>query len=94
MWRCPVAPPAPAWRAALTAAGLTLAHETDLTPLVLYRPEAELAAPLARQRRRAAWLAPLGLALREQADIGGMTLELLQGRGAMRYRLLAASRLS
>lgn len=92
MWRCPVAPPAPAWRAALAAAGLTLAHESDLTPLVLNRPEAELAAPLARQRRRAAWLAPFGLALREQADIGGMTLELLQGRGAMRYRLLAARR--
>lgn len=90
MWRCPVAPPRAGWVAAMQAAGLELRHERDLTPLTLPRPAAALAAPLARQRRRAWWLGWLGLNLREQADIGGMTLEGLLREGAVRYRLLAA----
>jgi SAM-dependent methyltransferase len=92
MWRCPVAPEVGAWRAAMAAAGLEIVAERDLTALQLLRPPDELAAPLARQKRRAFWLGLVGGGLREQADIGGMTLELLHGRGAMRYRLMVGRR--
>lgn len=90
MWRCPVAPPAPEWRTALTDAGLTLTHEQDLTPLILLGNPEELRAIRARQQRRAFWLGLVGGGLREQADIGGRTLELLHLKGAVRYRLLSA----
>jgi SAM-dependent methyltransferase len=92
MWRCPVAPEVGAWRAAMAAAGLAIVAERDLTALQLLRPPEDLAAPLARQRRRAFWLGLVGGGLREQADIGGMTLELLHGRGAVRYRLMVGRR--
>ncbi len=90
MWRCPVAPPAPAWRAALAAAGLTITHEQDLTPLILLGNPEDLRAIRARQQRRAFWLGLVGAGLREQADIGGRTLELLHLKGAVRYRLMVA----
>ena len=92
MWRCPVAPGRAGWVAAMAAAGLRLEREADWTPLTVPRPEAVLAAPLARARRRVALLAPLGLGLRTQADLGGMTLEGLLRRGSIRYRLLVARR--
>ncbi len=92
MWRCPVAPPAPEWRGALTGAGLTLTHEQDLTSLILLGNPADLRATRARQQRRAFWLGLIGQGLREQADIGGRTLELLHLKGAVRYRLIAARR--
>lgn len=92
MWRCPVAPPAQAWRQALAAAGLRLVAERDLTALIpLLEPDALLAIR-ARQQRRAFWLGLIGRHLREQADIGGRTLELLHHRGAVRYRLMVAMR--
>ena len=90
MWRCPVAPTRDGWVAAMQAAGLELQREVDLTPLTLPRPAEALAAPLARQQRRAWWLGWLGLSVREEADIGGMTLEGLLREGAVRYRLLVA----
>jgi len=90
MWRCPIAPPAPAWRQALAAAGLTLTHEQDLTPLILLGNPDDLRATRARQQRRAFWLGLIGRGLREQADIGGRTLELLHLKGAVRYRLMIA----
>ncbi len=90
MWRCPVAPTRDGWVAAMQAGGLALQREVDLTPLTLPRPAAALVAPLARQRRRAWWLGWLGLGVREEADIGGMTLEGLLREGAVRYRLLVA----
>jgi SAM-dependent methyltransferase len=92
MWRCPVAPPAPEWRSALTGAGLTLTHEQDLTSLILLGNPEDLRAIRARQQRRAFWLGLIGQGLREQADIGGRTLELLHLKGAVRYRLIAARR--
>ncbi len=90
MWRCPVAPTRNGWVAAMQAAGLELEREADLTPLTLPRSAEALAAPLARQRRRAWWLGWLGLGVREEADIGGMTLEHLLRERAVRYRLLVA----
>jgi len=92
MWRCPVAPPPDAWRAAIAAAGLLLVREQDLTGLILLGEPDTLRAIRARQQRRAWWLRWLGLDLREQADIGGRTLELLHHRGAVRYRLMIARR--
>ncbi len=93
MWRCPVAPSRQGWLGHMAAAGLELVREADLTELTLARSAEELAAPLARQRRRAFWLGLLGRGLREEADIGGMTLETLLRRGAVRYRVLAARKL-
>jgi SAM-dependent methyltransferase len=90
MWRCPVAPPAVAWRAAIAAAGLELVRERDLTDLILLGRPDELLALRARLQRRAFWLGLVGRNVREQADIGGRTLELLQLRGAVRYRLMVA----
>jgi SAM-dependent methyltransferase len=90
MWRCPVAPTRSGWLAALQAAGLELEREADLTPLTMPRSAEALATPLVRQRRRAWWLGWLGLGVREEADIGGMTLETLLREGAVRYRLLVA----
>lgn len=90
MWRCPVAPPAADWRAAIDAAGLERVHERDLTDLILLGEPVELHALRARLQRRAFWLGLVGRSLREQADIGGRTLELLQCRGAVRYRLMVA----
>jgi hypothetical protein len=90
MWRCPVAPPAAAWRAAIDAAGLERVGEQDLTGLILLGEPEALHALRARLQRRAFWLGLLGRDLREQADIGGRTLELLQLRGAVRYRLIVA----
>ncbi len=88
MWRCPVAPPAAAWREAIAVASVELVHERDLTDLILLGQPDELIALRARLQRRAFWLGLLGRNLREQADIGGRTLELLQLRGAVRYRLM------
>lgn len=90
MWRCPVAPGREGWVAAMRAAGLVPVAERDLTPLTIPRPPEALALPFARARRRVRWLAPLGLGLRCQADLGGMALERLLHAGAVRYRLLAA----
>jgi SAM-dependent methyltransferase len=90
MWRCPLAPPAATWRDAIDAAGLQRVHERDLTDLILLGDPDELLALRARLQRRAFWLGLLGRNLREQADIGGRTLELLQLRGAVRYRLIVA----
>ena len=90
MWRCPVAPPAPDWRAAITGASLTLTGEQDLTTLILLGNPEDLRAIRAQQQRRAFWLGLIGQGLREQAEVGGRTLELLHLRGAVRYRMLAA----
>jgi SAM-dependent methyltransferase len=88
MWRCPVAPGRDGWAAALQAAGLEMVSERDLTPLTIPRDPATLEAPMAAARRRVRWLGPLGLAMRTQADLGGMALERLLHAGAVRYRLM------
>ena len=92
MWRCPVAPEASGWRASMAAAGLSVVRERDLTDLILLGDADDLRRIRARQQRRAFWLGLVGRSLREQADIGGRTLELLQLRGAVRYRLMVAQR--
>ena len=78
--------------AAFLAAGLQLLHDEDLTPLVLLRH------PAARERR-ARVSGGLLRVLRGSAGgqllgalHGGMLLERLYARGAMRYKLLIARR--
>jgi SAM-dependent methyltransferase len=73
---------------AFRAAGLEIAHDQDLTPLVILR------SPSARERRarisgglgRALGWSPAGQLI--DALHGGMMLERLYARGVMRYRLL------
>ena len=92
MWRCPVAPTAAGWREAIAAAGLRMVRERDLTDLILLGEPHQLRALRARLQRRAFWLGLLGRSLREQADIGGRTLELLHHAGAVRYRLMVTQK--
>lgn len=89
-WRAPVAPGAEGWRAALRGAGLEIAAERDLSPLLLARPAAETAARLAELERAWRLKRLLGLGLRAEAEMGGILLENLQAEGWVTYRMLVA----
>jgi SAM-dependent methyltransferase len=89
-WRCPVAPTREGWLAACHAAGLDVAAERDLNPLLQVRGMPDLAPRLAALERRARIPRLLGLGLRLEAEIGGLLLETLQTEGFVRYRILAA----
>lgn len=89
-WRAPVAPTRAGWRAALEGAGLRVEQERDLTPLLRVR-SMEQAAP---RLRAIAWKQRLlgPLAVRLEAEIGGIFLETLQTEGFVEYRVMAARR--
>ena len=89
-WRAPVAPTRAGWRAALEGAGLEVTHERDLTPLLRVRNMAEAAPRL----RAIAWKQRLlgPLAVRLEAEIGGIYLETLQTEGCVEYRIMVARR--
>ncbi len=89
-WRAPVAPTAEGWRAALRGAGLEIAAERDLTPLLLARPAAETAARLAALQRAWRLKRLFGLGLRAEAEMGGILLESLQTEGWVTYRMIVA----
>jgi len=89
-WRCPVAHDRTGWVAALEAAGLMLRHERDLNPLLQVRGMAAVALRLKKLRRNP-WLL-FGLAVRAEAEIGGLVLETLQTEGFVHYRLLVAQK--
>jgi len=89
-WRCPVAPTREGWITAMQAAGLTVTHEQDLTPLTIPRPAAELAPMIAARAREARFKRLFGLGYRSEADLGGMTLETLLADGGVRYRVISA----
>lgn len=89
-WRCPVAPERAGWVTALEAAGLGLRHERDLNTLLQVRGLAAVAARL-KELRRKPWLR-FGLAVRAEAEIGGLVLETLQTEGFVHYRLLVAQK--
>lgn len=89
-WRCPVAPTRAGWRAALEGAGLAVVKERDLNPLLRVRGRAEAAPRLAQLGWRRRLLGPLGLAVRIEAEIGGLHLETLQTDGFVEYRVMAA----
>ena len=89
-WRCPVAPERMGWIVALEAAGLTLRDERDLNPLLQVRGMPAV-APRLQELRRKPWLR-FGLAVRAEAEIGGLVLETLQTEGFVHYRLLVAQK--
>lgn len=91
-WMCPQLGSADRLREAMLAAGLRVAVDRDLTPLV---PRRE---PTALARRVRLSRAALPLARRTPAGVlleslhGGLSLERLYHRGLMEYRLIVACR--
>lgn len=91
-WRAPVAPTREGWIAAAQQAGLQLAAERDLSPLLRIGGREALDPMIAALERRA-WLPRrLGFGLRLEAEIGGRLLETLQSDGFVEYRVLAFRR--
>jgi SAM-dependent methyltransferase len=84
-WRCPVAPAAAAWIATAEAAGLRLIARQDLSHLQKPRPETDLDAALADLSSQREAKLKLGFGRLSDAEIGGLHLERLLGRGTMRY---------
>jgi SAM-dependent methyltransferase len=91
-WHCPVLPPAARWRALLAAEGLALLHERDLLPLTRPRTEAELDAAWADLSAALPAKRAQGFGAVAEGELGGVLLERLMRRGAMRYRLMVAAR--
>ncbi|MFL1464226.1 SAM-dependent methyltransferase [Roseococcus sp. DSY-14] len=87
-WRCPVAPSRAGWRTALEAAGLSVQHERDLSPLLRVRSMEQAAPRLREITWKQRLLGPL--AVRLEAEIGGIFLETLQTEGLVEYRVMAA----
>lgn len=87
-WRCPVAPTAQQWIAYAGAGGLRLITERDFNVLMKPRSEAELDAALAELTAQRAGKSQAGFARLSDAEIGGLHLERLHRRGAVRYVML------
>ncbi len=87
-WRCPVAPTRAGWRSALEEAGLAVVAERDLSQLLRVRNMAQAAPRLRQIRWKQRLLGPL--AVRLEAEIGGIMLETLQTEGFVEYRVMAA----
>jgi hypothetical protein len=87
-WRCPVAPTATEWIRIAASAGLRLVARQDLSHLTRPRPEADLDAALADLSSRRDHKAGRGFPRLSDAEIGGIHLERLLGRGKMRYMML------
>lgn len=90
-WRSPVVWRADQYVAHLTALGLTVVEQRDLSGDVRPRPVWRIGVLEALNRLAALWPSA---ALREVMDshMGGLALERLSRRGLMRYRLLVARR--
>ncbi len=87
-WRCPVAPSAERWLAAAQSAGLHLVARVDLSHLMRPRPEADLDAALADLGAQRSAKTEQGFGRLSDAEIGGLHLERLLGRGTIRYTML------
>ncbi len=87
-WRCPVAPSMDGWIATARAAGLRLIAREDLSALMRPRAEADLDAAFADLTARRDDKAAAGFARLSEAEIGGLHLERLHRRGAIRYGML------
>jgi hypothetical protein len=87
-WRCPVAPSATGWTAAAAAADLRLIEQRDFNELMKPRTEAELDAALTDLTAQRAGKSQAGFARLSDAEIGGLHLEGLHRRGAVRYAML------
>lgn len=88
MWRCPVAPSAQEWIAIARAQGLKPVAEHDLTAMMRPRSEEQLDIALRELQAQQAQKAQQGYALLAEAEFGGVHLERLHQRGAVRYMLL------
>ena len=90
-WQCPVLWSLEEYRRALSATGLELVRETDLTDSVRVRSHGSIG--LLTALNRAAHLLPVA-ALRHVMDshLGGLALERLTRNQLVRYRLLVARR--
>lgn len=91
-WLAPAPAAAAAIREAMTAAGLRIVADVDLTPAMPRRSPAALARRLAATRlaRAAIGWTPAGVLL--AAWHGGLALERLYARGLMRYGVIVAER--
>jgi SAM-dependent methyltransferase len=89
-WSCPAVARASGLNEAITAAGLRMQHDEDLTPLVSVRLPEQLDRLVRSNRRWRRWLGetPPGAVVRSLH--GGLMLERLYCRGLMRYRFLIA----
>ena len=87
-WRCPVAPSAQLWTDMAAQAGLHLIAGEDLSHLQKPRAETDLDAAFEDLSSQRAGKSQSGFARLSDAEIGGLHLERLHGRGAVRYVLL------
>ncbi|HRD76069.1 MAG TPA: methyltransferase domain-containing protein [Hyphomicrobiaceae bacterium] len=91
-WRCPVMPTAAGWQKRLTGAGLEIAAVDDLSPLSRPGTHEHIERSLAEVARRRRWMAPLGMSMVTDAQVGGLVLERLSRDGAVRYMMIVARR--
>jgi SAM-dependent methyltransferase len=87
-WRCPLALSATAWTGLAHSVGLRLVEQQDLSHLLKPRTEPELDAAYQDLSSQRADKAKHGFARLSDAEIGGLHLERLLGRGTIRYTVL------
>ncbi len=87
-WRCPLAPSAKAWTDLARSSGLRLADEQDFSHLLKPRREADLDAAFDDLSSQRAAKINQGFGRLSDAEIGGLHLERLLGRGTIRYIML------
>lgn len=91
-WLCPRVASIDRLRLAMTAAGLRLVADRDLTPLVPLRDPTSLARRIRLSRAALPLVRPTPAGVLLESLHGGLCLERLYRRGLMEYRLLVAAR--
>lgn len=91
-WLCPAVAKASTLRAALEAAGLVVAHDEDLTPLIPLRHPHALGRLVRLNRAMYAALRATPARVLLESMHGGLMLERLYRREMMSYRLIVARR--
>ncbi len=91
-WRCPIVARRADLVAALTAGGLAVDRDDDLTSRVVLRGTAALERLVRANRGMRRWAGAGGAGLVLDALHGGLMLERLYRRGVMEYRLLVGRR--
>jgi SAM-dependent methyltransferase len=91
-WHCPVMPTATEWTQMLHGGGCKILQTRDLTDWMRPRSEPEVVEGLAEAYKRRRWMAPLGMRLVTDAQIGGLHLERLTRERAVRYVMIIAEK--
>jgi SAM-dependent methyltransferase len=91
-WQCPVVARHADLLHALTACGLRIEHDENLTPRLVLRGTAALERLVRANRGIRRWASAGGAGLVLDALHGGLMLERLYRRGMMEYRLIVARR--